>query len=74
MKVDTYVTPDKFQHWQKVGEQMGFYVASGPFIRSSYKVGEFYIKHLLHQKGVGVTVDDEMKRVDQVILVKSVYK
>jgi lipoic acid synthetase len=55
MKVDTYVTPEKFAHWKKVGEEMGFkYVASGPFVRSSYRAGEFYIKHLLQQKGVGV--------------------
>lgn len=61
MKVDTYVTPEKFQHWQKVGEQMGFkYVASGPFVRSSYRAGEFYIKHLLQKRGAG----EEVVRVD----------
>jgi len=60
MKVDTYVPPEKFQHWKDVGEQMGFkYVASGPFVRSSYKAGEFYIKHLLTQNGLEpVKVED----------------
>lgn len=51
MKVDTYVTPENFQKWKVVGEQMGFkYVASGPFVRSSYKAGEFYIKHLVNKQ------------------------
>jgi len=48
MKVDTYVTPEKFDYWRETGERMGFkYVASGPFVRSSYKAGEFYLKNLL---------------------------
>lgn len=50
MKVDTYVTPEKFDYWREVGEKMGFkYVASGPFVRSSYKAGEFYIKNLIRK-------------------------
>ncbi|KAJ3053880.1 hypothetical protein HK097_003169 [Rhizophlyctis rosea] len=48
MKVSEYVHPDKFAHWQKVGEEMGFkYVASGPLVRSSYKAGGFNIKNIL---------------------------
>jgi hypothetical protein len=67
MKVDTYVTPEKFAHWQKVGEQMGFkYVASGPFVRSSYRAGEFYIKHLLQQKGV-VGEEEKPLQVDGIV-------
>lgn len=39
MKVDRYVEPSEFDHWKKVAEDMGFlYVASGPLVRSSYKV------------------------------------
>lgn len=39
MKVDRYVEPTEFEHWKKVAEDMGFlYVASGPLVRSSYKV------------------------------------
>jgi lipoic acid synthetase len=38
MKVSEYVTPEKFDHWAKVAESMGFlYVASGPLVRSSFK-------------------------------------
>lgn len=40
MKVDRYVEPAEFERWKQVAEDMGFlYVASGPLVRSSYKVG-----------------------------------
>lgn len=39
MKVDRYVEPEEFAKWKEVAEGMGFlYVASGPLVRSSYKV------------------------------------
>jgi lipoate synthase len=39
MKVHRYVEPVEFERWKKVAEDMGFlYVASGPLVRSSYKV------------------------------------
>lgn len=39
MKVDRYVQPEEFAKWKDVAEGMGFlYVASGPLVRSSYKV------------------------------------
>ena len=39
MKVDRYVDPAEFERWKQVAEDMGFlYVASGPLVRSSYKV------------------------------------
>jgi lipoic acid synthetase len=39
MKVDRYVEPAEFGRWKQVAEDMGFlYVASGPLVRSSYKV------------------------------------
>jgi len=39
MKVDRYVEPAEFNHWKVVAEHLGFsYVASGPLVRSSYKV------------------------------------
>jgi len=38
MKVHEYVSPERFDHWAKVAEDMGFlYVASGPLVRSSFK-------------------------------------
>ena len=46
-----YVTPEKFEHFKKVGEEMGFkYVASGPLVRSSYKAGEFYLTHMINKE------------------------
>ncbi|CAM4494946.1 unnamed protein product [Leuciscus chuanchicus] len=51
LKVDEYVTPEKFAHWEKVGQEMGFvYTASGPLVRSSYKAGEFFLKNLLEKR------------------------
>lgn len=38
MQVSEYVSPEKFEYWAKVAEEMGFlYVASGPLVRSSFK-------------------------------------
>jgi len=39
MKVDRYVEPSEFDRWKQIADGMGFlYVASGPLVRSSYKV------------------------------------
>jgi lipoic acid synthetase len=39
MKVARYVEPPEFLEWKRVAEGLGFcYVASGPLVRSSYKV------------------------------------
>ncbi|MEM0200832.1 MAG: lipoyl synthase [Candidatus Micrarchaeaceae archaeon] len=46
-EVKEYVTPEKFSYFKKIAEEKGFlFVASGPFVRSSYKAGEFFIKSL----------------------------
>eukprot|EP00732_Lithocolla_globosa_P005218 Lithocolla_globosa_v1_NODE_5252_length_1274_cov_18.175554.p1 type:complete len:337 gc:universal NODE_5252_length_1274_cov_18.175554:1190-180(-) len=51
MKVTKFVEPEKFKHWEKVGQKMGFkYMASGPMVRSSYKAGEYYIENMLRGK------------------------
>jgi lipoic acid synthetase len=50
MKVDSYIHPEKFEEYRKIGEQLGFkYVASGPLVRSSYRAGELYITTLLNK-------------------------
>ncbi len=37
LPVSRYVTPDEFEQYRKLGEEMGFSnVASGPLVRSSY--------------------------------------
>lgn len=48
LSVVEYVTPEKFDYFRRIGEEMGFkYVASGPMVRSSYKAGEFYLEHMI---------------------------
>ncbi|XP_068258679.1 lipoyl synthase, mitochondrial isoform X2 [Nyctibius grandis] len=51
LKVEEYITPEKFQYWEKVGNDLGFhYTASGPLVRSSYKAGEFFLKNLVEKR------------------------
>ncbi len=51
LKVDSFVTPEKFQYWQSVAQDMGFlYVASGPLVRSSYRAGEFFMEGVINRK------------------------
>ena len=42
LEVEEYIHPDVFAEYKLLGEQMGFtFVASGPFVRSSYNAIEF---------------------------------
>ncbi|XP_056412897.1 lipoyl synthase, mitochondrial isoform X2 [Hyla sarda] len=51
LKVEEYVTPEKFKHWENIGNELGFlYTASGPLVRSSYKAGEFFLKNLIEKR------------------------
>ena len=44
LAVEEYVTPEKFDEWKVVAEELGFaYCASGPLVRSSYKAAENYL-------------------------------
>ncbi|MDO8554002.1 MAG: lipoyl synthase [Candidatus Micrarchaeota archaeon] len=52
--VQSYVTPEKFKFWQKKAEDKGFlYCAAGPYVRSSYRAGEFFMKGILEKKKKG---------------------
>jgi len=45
LPVRQYVSPEKFAFFEKQALSRGFlYAACGPFVRSSYKAGEFFIK------------------------------
>lgn len=45
--VTEFVHPDVFEEYKKIGEEKGFlYVASGPFVRSSYRAGEYFFKNI----------------------------
>ncbi len=42
LEVRRFIPPSKFEEYKKVAEKMGFlFVASGPFVRSSYRASEF---------------------------------
>ncbi|MCW3095073.1 MAG: lipoate synthase [Chthonomonadaceae bacterium] len=47
LPVVEYVHPDRFAEYQRIGDEMGFlFVASGPFVRSSYNAQDFSEKLL----------------------------
>ena len=57
LQVTEYITPEKFKHWETVGNELGFaYTASGPLVRSSYKAGEYKTNPqtfiTLHKRGM----------------------
>ncbi len=52
LPVFSYVHPDTFKYYEKIGLEKGFsYVASGPFVRSSYRAGELFIRAMLDRQG-----------------------
>ena len=47
-EVKEYVTPERFEILRKRAMELGFrYCATGPFVRSSYKAGEHFIKAIV---------------------------
>ncbi len=51
--VDRYVPPEQFEVYRRWGEEMGFaYVASGPFVRSSYRAAEAYAAALKRRENM----------------------
>ncbi|MDE1850141.1 MAG: lipoyl synthase, partial [Candidatus Micrarchaeota archaeon] len=51
LEVKEFVRPEKFKQFEKAALEMGFlYAASGPFVRSSYKAGEYFIKSIISKK------------------------
>lgn len=51
IEVKEYVKPERFSYLKEKALQMGFrYVAAGPFVRSSYKAGEFFTKSLIKNR------------------------
>lgn len=46
-----YITPERFDAYDRLGRGMGFrQVASGPLVRSSYKAGELQAAHLVRER------------------------
>ncbi len=49
LAVAEYVSPERFNKLRLIGEGLGFrYVAAGPFVRSSYRAGELFVKNVLN--------------------------
>lgn len=42
LEVVRYVPPEEFDEYRKIGEEMGFRVASGPFVRSSFHASQLF--------------------------------
>lgn len=56
LKVKEYVPPSRFDWYKAKGEELGFrFVASGPFVRSSYKAGELFVKNILDKRRGGAS-------------------
>jgi len=48
LKVEKFYTPEEFDYWKIVADNLGFfYVASGPLVRSSYKAGEYFMQGMI---------------------------
>jgi len=52
--IEAYVSPQEFERCRNVAQELGFlYVASGPFVRSSYRAGEFFLEALVRRTKTG---------------------
>ena len=53
LMVDRFTTPEEFERFGEIAREHGFlYVASGPFVRSSYRAAELFMKgHLEKTSG-----------------------
>jgi lipoic acid synthetase len=50
-EVKEYITPQKFDKLRQMAQKLGFlHVASGPFVRSSYKAQEAFIESMIGRK------------------------
>jgi len=53
IELKEYVEPEKFDYYKNAALQKGFlYCASGPFVRSSFKAGEFFIESIIKKQGL----------------------
>ncbi len=50
IEVKEYIRPERFEMFRAKAMEMGFrYVAAGPFVRSSYRAGEFFIRSMVNK-------------------------
>jgi lipoic acid synthetase len=58
-----FVEPAIFAEWEAEAARLGFlYAASGPLVRSSYKAAEVFLKSLLGEPDVSVTLEERLAR------------
>ena len=51
LAVMQYVPPQKFEYFKQKALELGFlFCASGPFVRSSYRAGELFVKNVVNKK------------------------
>ena len=49
--ISKFVEPEKFEYFRQKALELGFlYCASGPFVRSSYRAGELFVKNVIRNK------------------------
>ncbi|MBI2130315.1 lipoyl synthase, partial [Candidatus Woesearchaeota archaeon] len=50
LPVMQFISPEKFRYYERKGLELGFrFVAAGPFVRSSYKAGELFLKNIINK-------------------------
>ena len=55
VEVQEYVKPEIFKQYEQLANKLGFkYAAAGPFVRSSYRAGELFIKNILKKEEIYV--------------------
>lgn len=48
IEVKEYISPERFAQLKEIALELGFkYVAAGPFVRSSYKAGEYFTRSII---------------------------
>ena len=46
--INSFVSPEKFDYFRQKALELGFlFCASGPFVRSSYKAGELFVRNVI---------------------------
>jgi len=56
LEVQEYVKPEIFKYYEQLAYSLGFkYAVAGPFVRSSYRAGELFIKNIVKKEEIYVT-------------------
>ena len=51
--ISKFIAPEKFEYFKQKAMEIGFlFCASGPFVRSSYKAGELFVKNVVRKENI----------------------